>query len=303
MKSMTKTDYVEAANQGKNGFWIYLLVIVMTVGLTFVVQAILLGVGFFFEGNLDIFSYPPTTLLWITMLPFGAILIVLFFGIKFLHRRSIWSVLSPGKRFRWRFFAAAGGLWFLLSAGGDLILSVVQPENYQFNVDLPSVLLYFLIAIGLISIQISAEEFLFRGYLMQAFGRIWSNVLFVIISQALLFGLLHGANTEVSEYGFFTTMPFYIGIGILLGVLTIRTNGLEAALGVHFFNNLYATSFVTFQGTSLPSPALFLIKEYNPQLSLVVFFVILFVFSVLFKIIKNKINPKYAGQYSGLGEN
>lgn len=286
-----KLDYLEAANQGKNKFWIYMIVLIVTVLATLIMQAVLLGAAYFIEGNLDIFSYPPLTLLWVTMLPFGAVLIVLFFGIYFLHKRSIWSVLSPRKKFRWIVFAAAGGLWFLLSAGGDLILSILEPGNYQFTVDLPGVLLYFVAAVGLIVVQISAEEFLFRGYLMQAFGRIWGNMFFVVVSQALLFGLLHGANTEVSEYGFFTTMPFYIGIGVLLGVITIRTNGLEAALGVHFFNNLYATSFVTFQGSSLPSPAFFLIQEYDPILSLIVFFVILLVFSFLFGRVMNKIKP------------
>ncbi len=223
------------------------------------------------------------------MLPFGAVLIVLFLGVNFLHKRSIWSVLSPQKKFRGIVFLTAGGLWFFLSAGGDLVLGLVQPGNYQFTVDLQAVLLYFIAAFVLIAVQISAEEFLFRGYLMQAFGRLWGNMLFVVIAQAILFGILHGANTEVTEYGLLTTMPFYIGIGVLLGVLTIKTNGLEAALGVHFFNNLYATSFVTFQGTSLPSPALFLIQQYDPIASLIVFFVILLTFSFLFWGIMRKI--------------
>lgn len=292
MKNNNKQDYLEAADQGKNNFWIYLIVLVFTIIATLVVQAVLLGIAFIFEGNLDIFSYAPLTLLWVTMLPFGAVLIVLFLGIYFLHKRSLWSVLSPRKKFRWVVFLISGGLWFLLSAGGDLVLSVLQPGNYQFTVDLQAVLLYFLAGVGLIAVQISAEEFLFRGYLMQAFGRIWGNLFFVVVSQALLFGLLHGANTEVSEYGLLTTMPFYIGIGVLLGVLTIKTNGLEAALGVHFFNNLYATSVVTFQGTSLPSPALFLIQEYDPIASLIVFFVILITFSFLFwGIMRNTKQP------------
>jgi len=289
MKNNNKQDYLEAANHGKNNFWIYLIVLLFTIFTTLVVQAVLLGFAFIIEGSLDIYSYEPLTLLWVTMFPFGAVLLVLFLGIYFLHKRSLWSVLSPQKKFRWVVFLTGGGLWFLLSAAGDLVLSVLQPGNYQFTVDPSAVLVYFLTGVGLIAVQISAEEFLFRGYLMQAFGRIWGNLFFVVVSQALLFGLLHCANTEVSEYGFLTTMPFYIGIGVLLGILTIKTNGLEAALGVHFFNNLYATSVVTFRGASLPSPSLFLIQQYDPIVSLIVFFVILLTFSFIFWGIMRKI--------------
>ncbi len=303
MKNTQRPDYLKAADAGRNQFWIYLIVLVMAIIVTLIVQAVLLGFAYVMEGNLDILSYPPLTLLWVTMLPFGVILIIVGLGISFLHKRSLWSLVSPRKKFRWKILAAAGGLWFLLSAGGDVILSMIQPGNYQRTVDFPAVGFYFVAAVGLIAVQISAEEFLFRGYLTQAFGRIWANVIFVVGSQALLFGLLHGANTEVSEYGFFTTMPFYIGIGVLLGVLTIKTNGLEAALGVHFFNNLYATSFVTFQGTSLPSPALFLIQEYDPLRSLLVFFVILFVFSFLFGGMMRKMYPKKAEQVQDVREN
>ncbi len=59
MKKINNQDYLEAANTGKNGFWIYLVVVLMTIFATLMVQAVLLGFAFFFEGNLDIFSYSP----------------------------------------------------------------------------------------------------------------------------------------------------------------------------------------------------------------------------------------------------
>ena len=116
----------------------------------------------------------------------------------------------------------------------------------------------------------------------------FKNIWVAIILQAVLFGLLHGANTEVTTYGLLTTMPFYIGIGLLLGAITYKLNGLEASMGLHFANNIYATAFVTFSGSSIKSPALFTIKNYHPILSLIVFVLsaVLYIF-ILQKLLKN----------------
>ena len=125
----------------------------------------------------------------------------------------------------------------------------------------------------LIPIQITAEESFFRGYLQVGFSKLTHKWWLGITIQAVLFGLLHGANTEVSIYGILTTMPFYIGIGLLLGLVTKKYFGLETALGLHLANNLYASLIVTFSGSSIPSPALFIIKNYQPVLSLLLFFI------------------------------
>jgi hypothetical protein len=67
---------------------------------------------------------------------------------------------------------------------------------------------------------------------------------------------LHTANPEVAEMGF-GVMTFYIGTGLLLGIMTLMDEGMELALGFHFGNNLMASLLVTSEFSALQTDALF----------------------------------------------
>lgn len=255
----------------KHNIWRYGLVVFSVIGVMIFLQAILIGLAYLIEGNLDVFSYTPINLLWVSMLPFAGALVVLLLGIRFIHRIPIHRFFSGSIKFRWNLFTLSAVIWFLLGAVSDVILSVFQKGNYQWTFNASTFFPYMILAILLIAIQITAEEAFFRGYLQRGFSILFKNIWIAITAQAVLFGLLHGANTEVTTYGLLTTMPFYIGIGLLLGVITYKLNGLEASMGLHFANNIYATAFVTFSGSSITSPALFTIKNYHPIISLIVF--------------------------------
>jgi hypothetical protein len=56
---------------------------------------------------------------------------------------------------------------------------------------------------------------------------------------------------------------------------------LEIALGLHFANNLYATSMVTFSESAIPSPAIFTITNYQPEIGLVAFVIMAIIFTVV----------------------
>ena len=68
---------------------------------------------------------------------------------------------------------------------------------------------------------------------------------------------MHGANPEVAEMGMIT-MVFYIGTGLLLGIMTLMDDGLELALGFHFGNNLMAAILVTSKWSALQTDAIFI---------------------------------------------
>ncbi|PKN86137.1 MAG: hypothetical protein CVU46_08725 [Chloroflexi bacterium HGW-Chloroflexi-8] len=263
----------EKTNQEKHEFWRYCVTVILVVLFMVVTQIIIFGIAYLFEGNLDILSYQPLTLLWVSMLPFGAALIILLLCVRFLHHISLKEFFTRKENFQWKYFFVSSFLWVSLAILSDLILSILQPGNYVFSFDFKTFLPFLISSIILIPIQITAEESFFRGYLQVGFSKLTHKWWLGITIQAVLFGLLHGANTEVSIYGILTTMPFYIGIGLLLGLVTKKYFGLETALGLHLANNLYASLIVTFSGSSIPSPALFIIKNYQPVLSLLLFFI------------------------------
>lgn len=87
----------------------------------------------------------------------------------------------------------------------------------------------------LVPFQAAAEEYAFRGWLLQAVGSWFRSPWMAITPQALLFATAHGWGTV---WGFTDLVVF----GVVTGWLTIRTGGLEAAIALHMLNNLVSMS-------------------------------------------------------------
>ncbi|MEU9270768.1 type II CAAX endopeptidase family protein [Streptomyces sp. NPDC048251] len=85
----------------------------------------------------------------------------------------------------------------------------------------------------LVPLQAAAEEYVFRGWLTQAVGAFLRSPWWALVPQAVLFAAAHGWGTP---WGF-ADLALY---GVVAGWLTVRTGGLEAAIGLHAVNNLLA---------------------------------------------------------------
>jgi uncharacterized protein len=266
---MTNNAFIEAARGGRNEFWRYLVTVLLS-GALVLSSGLCIGLGLVLAtGNPDLFALPETVFLGFNLLPFGFILIGVWMGMALLHKRRFFSLINPLEgRFNWRRFWLSAGLWLALAAASDGILSLLQPGNYVFAFDPARFLPFLLVALLLFPVQIAAEEVLFRGYLTQGFGRMGGFWL-AWLAPSILFALLHGANPEVGEFGVWTTLPAYLIIGLLLGWVTLRSESLELALGLHLANNLYSALVITFPGSALPAPALFTIQRVEPVTILV----------------------------------
>src|SRR5690606_28949413 len=96
----------------------------------------------------------------------------------------------------------------------------------------PALWATFAVLIVLVPLQSAAEEYVFRGYLMQAIGRWLRHPAFAILLPVPLFvlGHLYDPLGQVS-----------VGVfAIAAGWLSWRTGGLEAAIALHVVNNLMA---------------------------------------------------------------
>jgi membrane protease YdiL (CAAX protease family) len=141
-------------------------------------------------------------------------------------------------------------LWGIISSSLVLISYALSPEDYVLNFKLIPFIILCVIAIILLPLQTSFEEYLFRGYLMQGIGVIAKNKWVPLIVTSLIFGSLHIANPEVSKLGY-NILIVYIGIGLFLGIITLMDDGMELALGFHAANNLFAALLVTADWTAL----------------------------------------------------
>ncbi len=150
-----------------------------------------------------------------------------------VNGRRLGFVTAVYGRMRWRWLlvcaalavataAVVTGVSFLLPADG---VAAPPADASVLWVSLVVVLL-------LVPVQATAEEYVFRGYLMQAIGRWLRHPLFAILLPVPLFvlGHLYDPMGQVSV-GLFA---------IAAGWLTWRTGGLEAAVAIHVVNNLLA---------------------------------------------------------------
>ncbi len=278
--SVLSGPFFAAARSGNNRWWVYLFTLAACFFLALIATTFLLVPLMLFYPSANVLAVAPAPLvLVVTLLPFGMLHLTLWASLRFLHRRAPSTLYNPGGVFRWRLLWISGAAWLLLSALVDLVQYLLKPELYRVSFDPARFWPYFVLALLLLPLQTSAEELVFRGYLPQWMGLRARRIWLPLIVPALLFGLLHIANPEVSSYGFWLTMPLYIGIGLLLGWVTLRSQGLEMAFGLHLANNLYSGLVTGIPDGALPSSTIFTLEKMDPMLNLVMFLVISLLFA------------------------
>lgn len=196
-------------------------------------------------------------MLALVVAPFAFGLAALLFCVKYIHGRSINSVLTGRMRFDWSRVFVGFGIWIALTAAIEIAGYLSAPETYSMRPLSSSFFILLIVAFTMLPLQIAFEEVLFRGYLMQGLGRLTNTRWIPLILTSVCFGLLHMANPEVAEYGATKMMTYYIGVGLILGLIAIFDDGLELPLGMHAGTNIYAAAFVSYEAGALQTDALF----------------------------------------------
>lgn len=162
-----------------------------------------------------------------------AILLPISWGlVRLLHRTPPRYLSSVRPGLRWRplfgFFLTSAVVLNLVLLGQNWLVGRQVGTTPQQG------FLWFMAAALLTTpLQAAAEEYFFRGYLMQSLGAWVASPWFGIVASALVFALLHGTQ---NVWLFLDRFAF----GVLAGVLVVRSGGLEAAIAVHVANNLFA---------------------------------------------------------------
>jgi hypothetical protein len=178
------------------------------------------------------------------LLGFAVGLLGVYFVVKYLHNQPFLKVTTSRKKMDWGRFWFGFGLIAFTTIVFTAIDYYSNPEDYVLQFDLIPFLILALIAVIMVPLQTSFEEYLFRGYLMQGIGVALKNRWMPLLLTSLVFGGLHFFNPEVEKLGNIV-MIYYIGTGLFLGVITLMDEGMELALGFHAGNNLVAALLVT----------------------------------------------------------
>jgi membrane protease YdiL (CAAX protease family) len=156
---------------------------------------------------------------------------------------GIGTLASVAGRMRWRWLGTA-----LLPALGYVAAQivvgyVVAPAVTGEGLGAPTTDIHLLVMslaviVLLVPFQASAEEFVFRGFIMQSVGGWlrWAAIAIACSAVPFVFGHLY------NWWGLGEILVF----ALVTAWLTIRTGGLEAAIGVHVLSNLMALGIPAF---------------------------------------------------------
>lgn len=193
---------------------------------------------------------------FLMLLSFAVGLAAVYLVAKYLHKQPFVELTTSRKKTDWGRVFFGFGLITITTLVVTLLDYYNNPDDYVLQFELVPFFILALIAVVMIPLQTSFEEYLFRGYLMQGIGVIVKNKWIPLIVTSVVFGALHLANPEVDKLGN-VIMVYYIGTGFFLGIMTLMDEGMELALGFHAGNNLITALLVTADWTVFQTNSIF----------------------------------------------
>jgi len=241
--------YLELAARGKTAFWRYLV----TWGVAFILAILLLvllfiallGLHIVPQGFLQAMQSPanPVPFYAGNGLIFGGLAAGFAASIAIFHKKSPGDIIGD---WQWPRFLLGGSVWLVLLVIGCLIDYALAPQGFAWTASSLTAPVVIAAIVGL-GLQTFAEEFIFRGYMTQAFLHWVKRPVLASILSGLLFGVFHipnGIPQAVAATVF----------GMVSAFVAIRTGSLAATYGIHLVNNVFAAVVVVstsdiFQGT------------------------------------------------------
>jgi membrane protease YdiL (CAAX protease family) len=261
---MSRIPFLDNVYPGENNFWRYFFTIILTWGAPVVlgivillfVMTYLLTMGVvdlnFIVGS---FTSDPLTFMLFIGLTYVISMVFFYIGVRYIHKRKFLSIITIESRFNWKRLFKGGLVWLVLLTVGLIISLILEPSSIEFNFNLTPFILMFVLCLLIFPIQASFEELFFRGYLMQGFGLLTKKPVVLLIITSLIFSLPHYFNGSYTTLSVDIVLQAFI-LGLTLGIIVLGENGLETAMGVHIFNNIFATVIVNHPddiGLNMPS--------------------------------------------------
>ncbi|MDR6844593.1 CPBP family intramembrane glutamic endopeptidase [Flavobacterium granuli] len=281
--------FLEQGIDRNNKFWKYILGLIFIVGFSFLGQMPMLGM-LLFETSFRGKKYPatdeellhffePNLNLFLLLLSFVFTLGGIYYVVRFLHQQKILSIVTTRKKIDWKRVSFSFLVWSIFTVISTLLMCYLNPADFKINFQFIPFLILVVIATLLVPIQTSVEELVFRGYLMQGFANLFKNKWFPLLMTSSIFGLMHLFNPEVTKMGNII-MVYYIGTGLLLGIMTLMDEGMELALGFHAANNLIGALLVTSDWSAFQTYSVF--KDVSePEAGLDIIFPVVVIYPLL----------------------
>ena len=168
----------------------------------------------------------------------------LYIATKIVRDRPFSSYASSRGGFNFKLYLKALIIPFIaLVILQCLDIAINGPKGtYHFSI------LFLITSLILIPLQCIAEEYVYRGLIMQTFGSWFKIPVLAIVLQAIIFSVSHGYNS-------LGLVEVFVS-GLIFGFLTWKTNGIEVSSAIHTANNFSISLFIMFgliSATSSPT--------------------------------------------------
>lgn len=182
---------------------------------------------------------------FLVLFQFIFMVVALSMVLRTIHRRKLRTLI--GNRHR-----AISDFWLCLKFLTPLYLFfwiMPMPEGLQLeaHLRLGQWLLFLPLALGVVMIQVSAEELLFRGYLQSQLAAQFRHPIIWMGIPSLLFGLLHYSPAMAGDNAWMLVVWAAV-FGVAAADITARSGTLGPALALHFTNNVFAILFAAPEG-------------------------------------------------------
>lgn len=290
--------FVEQGIKPENKFWKYIVGSLILILASFVGQLPLM-IGIFYETLLNGKAYPTSNIalmrffdsnvmLFLMLLSFVFIMLGIIMVVRHLHSQTMLSVTTSRKNMDWSRVGFAFVIWSLFTVVVTLLSYYYSPTDFVLNFKPIPFAILLIIGVVLIPIQTSSEEYIFRGYLMQGFANLARNKWIPLLMTSIIFGGMHIFNPEVYKIGHII-LVYYIGTGLLLGIITLMDEGMELALGFHAANNLVGALLITSDWSAFQTNSIF--KDISePSAGFDVIFPVVIIYPILLFIFSKKYN-------------
>jgi len=157
-----------------------------------------------------------------------------YIATKIVKDRPFSSYASSRGGWNFKLYFKAFIIPFILFLVFELVETAItgQTGTYHFSIT------FLIISLILVPLQCIAEEYVYRGLIMQTFGSWFSIPILAVILQSVIFALSHGYNS-------LGNVEIFIS-GLIMGFLAWKTNGIEVSSAFHTANNLSLSLLIMF---------------------------------------------------------
>lgn len=255
--------YLGLVHQGRNQWWRYVLgasvILFFWLVLGFLPYIWLTGGG------------SPDPLLDYIAVNFSIVMMLggLFLTVRVIHRRPLFSLISTERALDWKRISQSAAAWSVIGLIMVVIEHLLYPDRYYLSFQPERFFVFALVALVLTPVQTTAEELVFRGYVMQGLWLVVRRPAAVAVLSSAIFTIPHLMNPEVQHHGVVLMAASYFTIGLLLAAVTLRDGRLELAIGVHAANNLLLVLVANYEGSVLETDSIFTARELDPLYTLI----------------------------------